>query len=87
MKTLVLSAAPTEKLFCVALIKPRSELAKRWQANLPAYCIYDHDLCGGFGEIRFGDGSWQAMTAATIGDLILLPEIDEDQMRQLGLFE
>lgn len=86
MKTLVLQSAPKEKLFCVALIRTGSDLARRWHANLPAYCIYDFDLCGGFGQIRFGDGSWQDITSKTIGDLILLPELNEDQMDQLGLF-
>ncbi len=86
MKTLVLKSAPQAKLFCVALIKPRSELAQQWRANLPAYCIYDFDACGGFGQIRFGDGSWQDITSNTISDLILLPELNEEQMDHLGLF-
>jgi len=87
MKTLSLKSAPSEKLFCVALIKTSSELTRRWHANLPAYCIYDFDLCGGYGQIRFGDGSWQDLDQNTIGDLILLPEIDEAQMAKLGIFQ
>lgn len=86
MRTLVLKAAPQEKLFCIALIRTGSDLARRWHANLPAYCIYDHDLCGGFGQIRFGDGSWQDLTEETIADLILLPELDENRMDELRLF-
>lgn len=87
MKPLILKAAPKEKLFCVALIRTGSNLAQQWHSNLPAYCIYDFDLCGGFGQIRFGDGSWQDLAKDNLADLILLPELDEDQMDLLGLFQ
>ncbi len=86
MRALILDTPPTDKLFCVALIRPGSDLASKWQTNYPAYCIYDFDLCGGYGQIRFGDGSWQDLDEKTISDLIILPDLDENQMDQLGLF-
>lgn len=88
MKTLVLQSAPKEKLFCVALIPPGSNLAEHWRTHLPAYCIYDFDpaFSSDYGHIRFGDGSWLHLSQESLTELVLLPELDEDQMDQLGLF-
>ena len=88
MKTLALKSRSKEKLFCVALIKPVSHLASQWESLLPAYCIYEFDPAFhvDHGQIRFGDGQGQFINRHEIQDLILLPDLDKDQMDQLGLF-
>lgn len=74
---------PTESVTCLALVKPRSNLARTWHLEKPGYCIYEYDRAFGTREIRWGDGSGQAIGAAGHEDLILLPQFGEDRLNEL----
>lgn len=69
---------PTKAITCVALVKPGSNLAKEWKLPKPAYGIYEYEPAFERRELRWGDGSWQLLTAADHKDLVLLSEHGED---------
>ena len=68
---------PTVSIECIALIKPGSKLSREWKLEKPSYAIYEYSKAFGTREIRFGDGSWQQLTAKDHDDLILLPQLDD----------
>lgn len=74
---------PSESIECLALIKPGSKLARKWQFEKPTYCIYEYDRGIGTREIRFGDGSGHQIVAGDHVDLILLPEFGPDKLGEL----
>lgn len=74
---------PSESIMCLALIKPGSKLARKWQLEKPTYCIYEYDRGFGKRETRFGDGSGYQIVAGDHDDLILLPEFGPDQISEL----
>lgn len=74
---------PSESVECLALIKPNSKLARKWQLEKPTYCIYEYDRGLGTREIRFGDGSGRQIVAGDHADLILLPELGSDKISAL----
>lgn len=69
---------------CLALVKPRSELARDWGFDKPTYGILDFDPAFAEVSLRWGDGSSQTLTEdAQLNDLILLPQFDEAQISVL----
>lgn len=74
---------PTESVTCLALVKPRSGLAREWQLGKPSYCIYEYAKAFGTYEIRWGDGSWQELTIEQHADIVLMPEYGEDFLESL----
>lgn len=74
---------PDRPTLCIALIKPASELARRWDLAKPTYCIYEYDPAFSTREIRFGDGSWQSLSPQDHNDLWLIPQLDQRAIDQL----
>jgi len=74
---------PSESIECLALIKPGSKLACKWQLEKPTYCIYEYDRGIGTREIRFGDGSGHQIVAGDHAGLVLLPEFSKDKISDL----
>ncbi|MGV2068384.1 hypothetical protein [Agrobacterium sp. 22-226-1] len=70
------ASIPTKAITCVALVKPGSKLAKEWKLPRPAYGIYEYEPAFERRELRWGDGSWQLLTAADHKDLVSLHVID-----------
>lgn len=67
-------------IFCAALVKPGSDLARQIGNDLPVWGIYEHCPATCTRELRFGDGSWVAITPATFHDLHLLPAIGDAEL-------
>lgn len=68
----------SESFMCLALIRPRSELARSWRLAKPGYCIYEYTSWAvKKHEIRWGDGSWQELDDDELDQLILLRQFDE----------
>ncbi|EOX4130001.1 hypothetical protein ACPF4J_003143 [Vibrio cholerae] len=69
---------------CLALVKPKSKLAKQWKLTKPSYCIFEHSRATGTVEIRWGDGTCQQIeTAKELDDLILLQQFDDNKIADL----
>lgn len=68
---------PEESFSCLALIKVRSELAVRWALRKPAYCIYEYEKAFDAHHIRWGDGTWEALSEGDFNDVVLLDNFDE----------
>jgi len=69
---------------CLALVKPKSAIAKEWGLEKPSYCIFE--FAPAFAEvmIRWGDGSWQKLIdSESLDDLILLHQYGEEEISQL----
>lgn len=68
----------SESFMCLALVKPRSELARSWRLAKPGYCIYEYTSWAvKKHEIRWGDGSGQDLDERDLDDLILIRQFDE----------
>ncbi|WP_107677999.1 hypothetical protein [Agrobacterium sp. LAD9] len=74
---------PTKATVCVALVKPGSKLAKEWKLPKPAYGIYEYEPVFERRELRWGDGSWQELSAEDHHDLVLLLEPGEPLVNAL----
>ncbi|MES9831726.1 MAG: hypothetical protein ABW139_05725 [Candidatus Thiodiazotropha sp. DIVDIV] len=69
------SSDMADPITCLALVKPRSVLAREWNLERPSYCIYEFDPSYEDGhQIRWGDGSWQNLSEDHFDSLVLLPE-------------
>lgn len=47
----------SESFMCLALVKPRSELARSWKLEKPGYCIYEYTTWAR-GQARDPLGRW-----------------------------
>lgn len=68
----------SESFMCLAVVKPRCELARGWKLAKPGYCIYEYmSWAVKMHMIHWGDGSWQELDDTELNDLVLLPQFDE----------
>lgn len=74
---------PTDSDTCLALVKPRSGLARECRLGKPSFGIYEYDEAFGTYVIRWGDGSWHELTIEQHADLVLMPEYGKDFLEAL----
>lgn len=70
-------------IFCAALVKPGSTLAKQIGSDLPVWGIYENCPTTCTRALRFGNGSWVEITPATLADLHLLPDTSANHLETL----
>lgn len=69
---------------CLALIKPRSPLARSLKLEKPAYGILEYSPAFAEVQLRWGDGSAvNLVAAAELNDVILLREYGEQAVSEL----
>lgn len=69
---------------CLALVKPRSELARELSVGKPCYCIFEYSPAFGEAQMRWGDGSFQNLeTAEQLNDLIFLHDFGSNEISEL----
>ncbi|WP_232140444.1 hypothetical protein [Luteimonas sp. MHLX1A] len=76
--------ADAGSFICVALVKPRSPLARDWNLPKPAFCLYEYTRWAVHKhEIRWGDGSGQRIDPEDYDSLVLVHEFDEEALAVL----
>jgi hypothetical protein len=70
-------------IYCLALVKPGSPLARKWNVLKPSYGIYEHAPAFERRLLHWGDGTWQEITDRNHTDLILLPPFTEKDIQEI----
>jgi hypothetical protein len=74
---------PPNDVECIALVRPGSAMARRWNFARPTFGIYEYSKAVNKHSLRFGDGSWQDLSVAMFPDVILLQDDGADLVGRL----
>ncbi len=81
MKAVEYLSKTHESFRCLALVKPRSEIASEWSLSKPVYCIFEFSKAFSEVTISFGDGSWQRLEKKEeLDQLVLLEQFGDSEI-------